>query len=705
MASKRRKKSASTAQANSTSDSTVLTPAHAIVKGATTSNTATRSGACTNCRTRKIGCVFTSETDSACVKCTKAGRADTCIPQESRTRPARGKSIPPTGPPVQGVSRAQPCSQRGSRVANKAPMGSSSQKRGGSEVPCSPPSRPSKQPCSSQLQERARATRANDIPAYSRPLDPIPEISDDLDDFGSETSSDIKLLDESKDASDFISALSAGVLEDEFDEESGNDINDGIDDLDALSSHELNDSDSSHETGANLTRLLRATRAVRPVTKQAPIKQTRNKPNTESATSYDPRTCSFTIQCSVRRSNGANAPFEISSDASLDDIHLAVAQRLDRFPTSVSLQYRLDCNKAKDGFTSIQTLDELNMFKARLRDLIVPQRLPSGKLSTRAPKKVIVLFEDAGTDDTSAGHGDGLSMGHRKNGGGMTSRQVAKQKHSGPTTSTSGQLGGTGLREEVIKQLQERWRCEAHSRGPESPVYCYRSPGASVCYPLTHSNMLAWAIEIMDENGTVDEKPDTVNFQTARPRSRSMLAAPSPAMASTGPVPGTYGYPPPVIVMPPSWGPPSYPSQGTNTGSLHGGHNPVPTLSPLLLPSALPPPHTRTATTSLSPSPSNPTPPPVSVNDIPRIIDWFAYLDQHPQRNQDGVAYAPFGEVMRRNGFVRLSQLTDEYVKLSYLQDLLGIEFGTAISIMQYAKQDLAAVESGIQIPPRTTDS
>ncbi|KIK13386.1 hypothetical protein PISMIDRAFT_118975, partial [Pisolithus microcarpus 441] len=245
----------------------------------------------------------------------------------------------------------------------------------------------------------------------------------------------------------------------------------------------------------------------------------------------------FTIQCSVRRSNGANAPFEISSDASLDDIHLAVAQRLDRFPTSVSLQYRLDCNKAKDGFMSIQTLDELNMFKARLRDLI---------------------------------------------------------------------LGGMGLREEVIKQLQERWRCEAHSRGPESPVYCYRSPGASVCYPLTHT---------------------------------------------------------------------------------------------------LPPPHTRTATTSLSPSPSNPTPPPVSVNDIPRIIDWFAYLDQHPQRNQDGVAYAPFGEVMRRNGFVRLSQLTDEYVKLSYLQDLLGIEFGTAISIMQYAKQDLAAVESGIQIPPRTTDS
>ena len=107
------------------------------------------------------------------------------------------------------------------------------------------------------------------------------------------------------------------------------------------------------------------------------------------------------IQCAVRRPNGANAPFEIPSDASLGDIHLAVAQRLDRYPGSVSLQYRLDCDKAKDGCTSIQTLDELSMFKTRMRGLIVPQRLPNGKMSTRVPKKVVVYFEDTGTSATS----------------------------------------------------------------------------------------------------------------------------------------------------------------------------------------------------------------------------------------------------------------------------------------------------------------
>ena len=101
----------------------------------------------------------------------------------------------------------------------------------------------------------------------------------------------------------------------------------------------------------------------------------------------------------------------MASDATLGDICTAVAKRLDRFPSSILLQYRLDCDKAKDGCMSIQTLDELNMFKMRLRGLVVPQRLPNGKISTRAPKKVVVFFEDAATrtdvpsTDLSTGNG------------------------------------------------------------------------------------------------------------------------------------------------------------------------------------------------------------------------------------------------------------------------------------------------------------
>lgn len=60
------------------------------------------------------------------------------------------------------------------------------------------------------------------------------------------------------------------------------------------------------------------------------------------------------------------------------------------------LQYRLSTDNAKIGTISIQTNDELRLFKERLRNLIVPPRLANGKVSTRTPKPVLVFFEDAG---------------------------------------------------------------------------------------------------------------------------------------------------------------------------------------------------------------------------------------------------------------------------------------------------------------------
>jgi hypothetical protein len=47
------------------------------------------------------------------------------------------------------------------------------------------------------------------------------------------------------------------------------------------------------------------------------------------------------------------------------------------------------------GPTSIQTPDELKLFIEQMKQLIVPQRLPSGRISARALKPVRVLFEDA----------------------------------------------------------------------------------------------------------------------------------------------------------------------------------------------------------------------------------------------------------------------------------------------------------------------
>ncbi|KIK26840.1 hypothetical protein PISMIDRAFT_94059 [Pisolithus microcarpus 441] len=54
-------------------------------------------------------------------------------------------------------------------------------------------------------------------------------------------------------------------------------------------------------------------------------------------------------------------------------------------------------------------------------------------------------------------------------------------------------------------------------------------------------------------------------------------------------------------------------------------------------------------------------------------------------------------------GFIRISQLSPDFVKLSDLQEWLRIDVGTAILIMQYAKEDLEVVKSGRWILPRHT--
>ena len=58
------------------------------------------------------------------------------------------------------------------------------------------------------------------------------------------------------------------------------------------------------------------------------------------------------------------------------------------------MQYRLSTDNSKAGAISIQTDEELRLFKERLRSIIVPPRLANGKVSTRAPKAVLVYFED-----------------------------------------------------------------------------------------------------------------------------------------------------------------------------------------------------------------------------------------------------------------------------------------------------------------------
>jgi hypothetical protein len=69
-------------------------------------------------------------------------------------------------------------------------------------------------------------------------------------------------------------------------------------------------------------------------------------------------------------------------------------------------------------------------------------------------------------------------------------------------------------------------------------------------------------------------------------------------------------------------------------------------------------------------------------------------------RNKDDIVFAPYGDVLKKKGFIRITQLTLDFFSLKDLQEWLGIEVGTAILIMQYAKADIEAIKAGTLVFP-----
>jgi hypothetical protein len=79
----------------------------------------------------------------------------------------------------------------------------------------------------------------------------------------------------------------------------------------------------------------------------------------------------------------------------------------------------------------------------------------------------------------------------------------------------------------------------------------------------------------------------------------------------------------------------------------------------------------------------------------PDLVYWFSSLDTNEERNKDGIIFTPYGFILRDKGFLRLSQLTLDIVTLKDLQEWLGISAGSAVLIMQYAKQDIDDIKAG----------
>jgi hypothetical protein len=47
----------------------------------------------------------------------------------------------------------------------------------------------------------------------------------------------------------------------------------------------------------------------------------------------------------------------------------------------------------------------------------------------------------------------------------------------------------------VIAELQNKWRCEYHSKGKD--LYCYVDPSNGLCYGLSHQDFGFWANRVV----------------------------------------------------------------------------------------------------------------------------------------------------------------------------------------------------------------
>ncbi|KAI9569504.1 hypothetical protein HD554DRAFT_2250489 [Boletus coccyginus] len=391
-------------------------------------------------------------------------------------------------------------------------------------------------------------------------------------------------------------------------------------------------SSNDEDSDIALDNLLHQRRPSKPVAAAAP--QARRKHKQQTA-----KTAATSDDDDAPRPDGIHAPFKILSTITLTALRDIVAEKMERHPKAVRLQYHLDSDKAKQASTSIHSSDELDIFIGRLQDLIVPGRLPSGRKSTRAPKNPVVQFEDAASLGNSGFSHPGKGGAKGSN---TTSGVASKQKTA--SESVDPELDGAG--------------------------------GATVRVAVI--NLSFWAIQIMEGLATIDEKPVCLALENA-PHARSSSNQQNDAPMGQPSFPVGYGYPgcPPPIFVLPQWG---AGPQGTGFPgqlSAQSGFS-APTSQ-----------NVRSVSPALG-----------LLKPVPDLIEWFSYLDTHGGRNKDRVVYSRFGPVLRAKGFYRLNHLSCKYIQLSELQDWLDIEIGTAINIFEYAEDDLEAARAGTLVLP-----
>ncbi|KAI9451136.1 hypothetical protein F5148DRAFT_1152556 [Russula earlei] len=178
----------------------------------------------------------------------------------------------------------------------------------------------------------------------------------------------------------------------------------------------------------------------------------------------DPETCAFKIPCAMRKSDGSYSPFAINSTTTLHDLHDAVGEKLGQHPNTLQLQYKLSNDKVKAPATSIEDESELEIFIMKMRALIVPLCLATGKLSKRGPpKNLMVCFEDGMMEEKKTGNADGKGK-----------------------------------------------KMAGHD------AYCHPNTSTGVCYCLSLQDLGLWSNAVVKNMATIEEKPATILLHDAR---------------------------------------------------------------------------------------------------------------------------------------------------------------------------------------------
>ncbi|KIL57686.1 hypothetical protein M378DRAFT_16057 [Amanita muscaria Koide BX008] len=630
-------------------------PEPCIVTGKSAGN---RNGACAPCRARKVKCEWI-ETAGMCRKCLAR-------PASQRSSQTRGSSLPPltnsqtdnqplaniqtASKPLSQAQATQPVVGQKRRFQSESNVGRQAKQSRTSD------STESREP---ETESSSFITRTSFTSQHSSVLDPIAEIDDEdgVSGHSRRSSNNNEASPQVFRTADTMVRVLQGSDSDKIDIES-NDEGHASDDW-------PDETDIKQQ---------RRPRYIKESGRRKGPKggQYMNMDADVSSDEDDPKTCDFTIQSAVKGSDGSNIPFIIQSSVTLPDLRYTIASKLKRFPDHVQVRYKLESDKSKAATTTIQSEEELAFFIDRVRPLIVPQRLPSGKISTRVLKPVIVCFEDAG-DENAKTEASG-SKGNSKNTKKLASSNVNTTNPALVEEKTA----------PIVKELATKWRCDMHSVKDGKDVLCYREPHTKVCYQLTFQNLKYWALLIAGNDATIDEKParlildardrtrapEQLNSRSHSPHSdtRSIQSGSHNAQQPWGLGPNGYGYPMPFVVPP--WMPPMCQPPALN---MQAGGNAL----------------TQLAAPNLQPLQLAMTPTSTITKECLEIEKWFHSLEQDKERNDENILFSQYGAELKRMGFRNITQLSRDFITLQELQSWLEINAGTAVMILQYAQEDV----------------